>query len=597
MKKYLESILLLFVGVVILTACSEDSDDKEYNWATVSGEQVYFNKDLASVYEISPNENNFTITLNRVQTSDAITVPVQLTTNEGSIFTLPNNNVSFEKDSATATLTLTYDPTKIEFGKYDTLTVSIADQSMTTPYGASSYTFQAGATAWVDYGVGQIRDGLVASLYDGLDVQVYNVKVMKNVVEEGLYRFVCPYGAGTPYAKQFDGEGLETDIEIDASDPNFVYFKYFDSGVTISEGDGELSFLTFVEYYLSKGKTLDEVKAGHPEYFAQLKDGLIEFSTPQSCLATIGGEGYYYANGAGLLAFALPGTVIKDYTLGFSQSGRFINVDNEELLTATITTGPDVETVKYAIAPISEDGEAIIAGIIDGSVEAESVGSGESAIQLQFEKSGNYFMYIVAFAEGEVVGQGIYPISYNSVFETWTAVGTGKYTYTVVDLTADEEAGEEGYGGVFDDLGTVPGTIFQSNDDASRFKIVPWALNTTDGLVFTVEEDKSLTVFNCYTGLTDKDYGAIYATDIQTYGLAQVASGAQDGTFVFYMTYHNDEDWLAAVVDVFELSSVTDESRSLPSIFKVGKKTPAYKKPFAPLKKDSAKKKLFIAKD
>jgi ABC-type Fe3+-citrate transport system substrate-binding protein len=47
MKKYIESIMMLFIGMVVVTACS-NKDDDDYSWATVSGEQVFFSTDLSA---------------------------------------------------------------------------------------------------------------------------------------------------------------------------------------------------------------------------------------------------------------------------------------------------------------------------------------------------------------------------------------------------------------------------------------------------------------------------------------------------------------------------------------------------------------------
>ena len=53
MKKYYFNLFIALMAVMGFTACSSDKDD--YEWATVTGNQVYFSNTLPAKYDISNN--------------------------------------------------------------------------------------------------------------------------------------------------------------------------------------------------------------------------------------------------------------------------------------------------------------------------------------------------------------------------------------------------------------------------------------------------------------------------------------------------------------------------------------------------------------
>ena len=92
-KKYYYNLFIALMAAVGFTACGSDEDD--YKWATTSGPQVYFSSALGNKYDITVQENSFTIPVNRVDTKGALTVPLQVEASEGCIFNVPSS-VSFE---------------------------------------------------------------------------------------------------------------------------------------------------------------------------------------------------------------------------------------------------------------------------------------------------------------------------------------------------------------------------------------------------------------------------------------------------------------------------------------------------------------------
>lgn len=546
MKKYIYSFTWMLIAALAFTACSSED---EYEWATVSGPQVYFSNTLGSTYDITVNENSFSIPVHRVDTQGALTVPLQVEASEGSIFNVPSS-VSFQDGKNVADLVVTYNPDDVVYGKYSTIKLKIADENATTPYGATTYSFSAGATEWVDFGTGTFRDGLVGDLY-GLKAAQWNVKVEKSIVKEGVYRIANPYATGAYSAYFKASDDLNTTIVIDASDPNFVVIDPFDSGCTLNSGDGEISFLMFVSYYLSKGQTLDEVKASNPDLFGKLEDNIITFA-PRSWLATIGGNGYYYANSTGELLIALPGAVLKDYSLDFAYTGRFTDTSDNDYAQGVITLGADIESAVYAVVPGAEV-ETAYQELVEGTREGTPVPA-DGKISVQLEESGKYYVIVVAYDGGEAVASDAFLFKFKSskeTAETWTAQYVGKYQYTTKDYSSDQS------GGIWE--GTQDGVLYVSDSNPNRYLINPWADITEEtpsqGLIFEMDEEGNITVDGVYTGYTDEEYGEVFATDIKTRGDADLPSYFENGVFYFNLTYHVAAGAFCFVQDTFTLTA------------------------------------------
>ena len=111
---------------LFMTACSSD----DYDWATVSGNQVYFSSELDSIMEISTKATTFEVPISRVNADEAISVPLKAEQEAGSIFTVPSN-VEFKAGEKTAKVAISYDPSKITFGKYEKMTLSLLQMTAT----------------------------------------------------------------------------------------------------------------------------------------------------------------------------------------------------------------------------------------------------------------------------------------------------------------------------------------------------------------------------------------------------------------------------------------------------------------------------------
>ena len=546
----------LFIGLlgmmaIMLSACSSDDD---YQRATVSGAQVYFPNTLGKTIETPNTASSFTVPVYRVNTAGQLTVPLNITMGEGSIYTPAAQQVTFADGSNTAELVFNYDPAKVVFGDYYDITVAIDGEGNATDYGLSTYAFKAGKTAWVDMdGTAMYREDCITTFF-GVGNDIMELDIQKNVVTEGVYRLVNPYGEAYPYNEPGDwDDSKDYYLTVNASDPDYVYVEKSDTGM--DWGYGMFSIQSLVSYYLSKGTDLATIKAEHPEYFGTLKGGVITMPAGSLLLSMADyKEGAWYpSNAGGKFAIALPGSRIADYSVEYTYLGRLTDASDNDFIRGKFKLGKDIYSVKYAMASAADDIDAVVAGIIDGSIEAPEMKRSEAEpFEVAMDgPSGKYYLVVVVFDEsGEAVSTEAFEIKYKSSkdsAETWSPIYVGTYVYGAKSYT-------QGGALFFEDVITAEGlTLYQSDSDATHFYIAPWCKSEA-GLVFTMDENGIIEVDGVETGLVDEEYGMISVTDFKTYGAADMPSYYEDGVFHFYLAYHADGGAFAFVEDTFTLT-------------------------------------------
>lgn len=535
-----------------LASCSSDDD---YQRASVSGEQVYFPNTLSSTIETSPDATSFTVPVYRINTVGELTVPLTITMAEGSIYTPTAQQVTFADGSNEAALTFTYNPNDIVFGDYYNISIAINGEELLSDYGVSTYSFKAGKTAWVDMdGVATYREDIITALF-GVDNLMYEVPVQENVVTPGIYRLINPYGEAYEYNEPGDwDDSQDYFLTINATDPDHVYVERGELGVDWSYG--MMSAQSMVTYYMAQGQTVEELIASHPEYFGTLSNGVITMPARSLLfsMADYRDGAWYTGNGSGMFAVALPGAKIADYSVEFTYLGRLTDSADNDFIRGKFKLGKDIYSVKYAIAPESEDVDAVIEGVIDGSVESGEI---KRADNEPFEvamngESGKYNLVVVVYdASGEAVSNEVFEVKYKSSkdnAETWSPINVGTYVYGQQSLS---QSGKLFYDQVYTDEGLI---LYQSDSDDTRYRIAPWCASEETGLVFTMDDATgNLVVDGVETG-EESDYGMIFATDVKTYGAADMDSYYENGVFYFYLAYHVPAGVFAYVLDTFTLT-------------------------------------------
>lgn len=559
-------MVLVSLVAFAISSCTSDYD---YTGAPKVANEVYFSNTQQSKIELSKSNSSFVVTLHRVETKGELTVLLNYTPDEGSIFSVPNH-VTFADGEAEAPITITYNPEDLQYGTYNGGTISVANEDYDTTYGIGSFTFKAGATEWMDINtnksIGAFRDDAISTLL-GIEPPTFDVKIQKSVVEEGKYRILNPYKAwADEYAEKNEATYDDADHYwiINATDPDYVYMEPCETGVDL--GLGAVTATSFVANYLSQGVTLDKIKAAKPELFGKLEKGVI--TMPAKSLLLLMGDKGYYGGTNGLFSVALPGNVIANYSVEASYKGRFTDANDNDFAQVTMTLSNDVAKVKYALVPASSDLNATVSGIIDGSVASEEV-SASGDVQVSFDETGKYVLVMVLYnANDEAVGSDVLNLSLKSskdAAEVWNDVAAGTVTI-----------GVKSYGSIFyqEDPGVLmgkpvvtEGVLSQSGSDPTKFRITPFADDKTP-LEFTVAEDGTITVETQETGLGTQDGTAILVTDIVTYFGADSDNGklfASKGfiskydsskkLYTFFNAYTNASDNLYAFEsDTFEVT-------------------------------------------
>lgn len=423
----LNKIYFSFMAMLamMLTSCSSDDD---YQWASISGTEVYFSNTLESTVELSTEANSFNVPINRSDDSEELTVNLIVTQAEGSILSIPTS-VTFAKGEKMAIITVSYSPEAIEFGSYEEASIVIADENLTTPYGSNAYTFKAGATAWVNWGTGYYREDCMTTFFSTENL-IAEVTIQRNVIEEGKYRLVNAYGEAYGYNEPGDwDDSQDYYITIDATDPDYVYVENSNTGMDWSYG--EVSIQSLVAYYLTKGNSLEAIKAAHPEYFGTLKDGVITMPANSMLIsmADYQNGGWYSSNTNGMFAVALPGSIIADYSAEISYNGIYTNVANEVFAIGDLTLGTNATTVKAVVTKSNIDANEVAEDILTGAViEAIDVSAGNIAVPVG-NLTGELQIVVAVIADNAVQTVATARFDYyGGGAEPWTSLGKGYYT-------------------------------------------------------------------------------------------------------------------------------------------------------------------------
>lgn len=532
---------MVLVSLVAL-AISSCTSDYDYTGAPKVANEVYFSNTQQSKIELSKSNSSFVVTLHRVETKGELTVLLNYTPDEGSIFSVPNH-VTFADGEAEAPITITYNPEDLQYGTYKGGTISVANEDYDTTYGIGSFTFEAGATEWMDINTnkstGAFRDDAISSLL-GIDPPTFDVKIQKSVVEEGKYRILNPYKEwADKYAKENKATYDDADHYwiINATDPDYVYVEPCETGVDL--GLGAVTATSFVANYLSQGVTLDKIKTAKPELFGKLEKGVI--TMPAKSLLLIMGDKMYYGGINGLFSVALPGNVIANYSVEAAYKGRFTDANDNDFAQVTMTLSNDVAKVKYALVPASSDLNATVSGIVDGSVASQEV-SASGDVQVPFDETGKYVLVMVMYnANDEAVGSDVLNLSLKSskdAAEVWNDVAAG--TVTIGVKSYGSILFQKDPGVLMGEPVVTEGVLSQSGSDPTKFRITPFAVEKAP-LEFTVAEDGSITVETQETGLALQDGTAILVTDIVTYLGADSDTGKLFASKGFISKYDNSK--------------------------------------------------------
>lgn len=438
---------LLSVMALTLGSCTEEY---EYSGAKAEGQQVYFSNALGSTVNLSNTESSYALTLNRIDTSSELTVNLTLS-DESGIYSIPPS-VTFAQGDSAVQFNLSYDPAKLEYDVFNSVTIAIADADYTTPYGNSSYTFSAGMPSpYVSIGVGRFADNYLVSGYA-------EVEIMQNQNNPNEFRIMHPYDEIAEFLGSTDGGGMPTYpdqypeyLQVYVLQPGdqypngtavtgegMVYFDEASVGVDIF-GLGYPAEIWHPSLLSVGGVPGDVTHNLVTEWQDNGLPGQIQLAPFYIVPQTM--QGNSQASNDDVVVITFPGFDPKDYTVEVSYLGAFSSADGDSYAMGNVILGEDIEEAKVAVVE-GNDVNAALAQVVSGAVETVTVTeSGEVRVPCKY--SGNCTMIAIGYAEGEMQAYDAATFDFVLGPSQWTSIGTGLYTdYILCNFLTDKTTGE-----------------------------------------------------------------------------------------------------------------------------------------------------------
>lgn len=431
---------LLGVLAMMFVACSENKDD-DYNWATVSGEQVYFSNELPATVELSRTSNTFSIPVKRMNSDGAVTVSV--TANDPSgLFTIPSS-VSFNAGQNETNLVIgyTYDIEKFPFDEFKNLEITLGGEELTTPYGKSIYKFEAGVPSPLDFiGIGTLLEGF------WFEWESKNVEIYQNTENRNEYRIKAPFDQ---IAAEMAEEGQ--DPGLNGHQSKWLTFTVLQpgqeiAGFTITQKD-LVYFPELNTGYFHSSYSADVLML-HPWEFTSLRTESAGAFNRVLSWQENGLPGqvqlapYYYMDGVGgwnqtkkdgVVMITFPDYVPKDYTMTLNYEGVFTNPEGVTSAVASIELGEDATNVVAVVVSADDDASAVADAIAAGDLEGTEVSGDYATAPIPEGMSGKLQMVVVVLDDGVAkVVDSVFFEYYGGGAEPWTSLGIGYWTDDMV---------------------------------------------------------------------------------------------------------------------------------------------------------------------
>lgn len=549
-------IAFLLAGSMLASVTSCKEEEAEYTPAEVlAGQQVYFSNTTETTVNLPSDQNSVSVPLYRVNTKDAVTVNIASTTTNEDIKVAKTADFAAQSDKSE--VVISYDPEKIEAGKYETITVSISDKDYSTPYGITTLTLLVGQPEpWILLGTGQYCDTFI-------DDYMWDCEIYQHQTDPNRYRIMKPYGSMWNYY----GESA-----MFAASSDYMDITVLENGETFSdvlvEGDGQVYFTPtntgeFVDSYSDYiwAYHVAHFKAASTELYqncsivAYQEDGSIgEINLSPYHFMPNYGAGWNHT-GSPYIYIYFPGYEPSDYSLTVSYAGRMYDAEENLYALANLEEmGENVAEVKFVVVPGKDNvqgGFDIILGENpdDAVVSGKATGKYELPMPADAE-SGKYTIVAVSFDEdGEAQDYDYDTFSYTAagaVTETWTPAFVGTYTYSLFFIGEDDAP--------VDDEGLV---LYQSDINPNRYKIEHWGYDVD--FIFNMDPATGeLSFDDTYTGYTHSKYGDVYIVDAyNTYEDVTDPSYYKGGVFYFNVSY---EVSAGSFGDGYETFKITGEA-------------------------------------
>ena len=422
--KALKNIFYVLLGTVAVVSVASCSDSPDYEQApTPTNEQVYFPNTNPQEFRLSGSETSFDIAVKRANTNGALTVALDV---EGdSLFTLPHS-VSFADGQEEAVLKVGYSLATLGYDNPQDVTVALRDSVQGTPYGISTYKFNAIIPSpWTSLGRATITDDIISHWWAVNNIQ-FTAEIQENDLTPGFYRLVNAYTSEFPYNDPPDYDGTQNYyIYLHAEDPDKVWFE--DTKLGLNWGYGDIYAWSRADWALSRGND-------PTPWYGTLKNGEITFPAGGILvhMTEYNDNGLYAANDDGMFSVLLPGYVKADYSAAVAYAGIFTDKEENIYAVADVELGGDAKDVKAVVMPQDADAAAVADAIASGELEATDVQAGRIQVPFNAEELGGpkYQVIVVVIADGEAKTVATTNFEYygGGNANPWQSLGTGYYT-------------------------------------------------------------------------------------------------------------------------------------------------------------------------
>lgn len=399
----LNKIFLGLIGMAALTMAS-CSDKDEYEWASVSGPQVYFSDALPSQYEIDPAGTTFNVPISRADASNSLTVNLTSTT-ANPMYSVPSS-VTFDAGQTEANIPVSYDATKIEYGRYDDITITVADDSQATPWGIKEFTFKAGVTdwgPWQKWNATGTADYTYSVYWAGEDPDLKFV-YRHNMIKTNLYQFkLSNWGSGVDVVWDYDEE-----TGIVSVAPQFVV-------VNSTYGD-----VTVADYCYYQTNVKNNPTTSPTGYFNK-EQGIL--ACPVSYYVSAGSFGadweYIY----------IDGYVRADYSLSLSWGGIYTDATGAAFAVGMTEAGADVAEISSVVIEADADAAAVADAIAAGDLTATVSAPGMIYVPIPEGMTGKLQIVSAVVVKGELKSYAADGFEYyGGAPSPWKSLGVGYYT-------------------------------------------------------------------------------------------------------------------------------------------------------------------------
>lgn len=429
MYKKMKYSLLALLAVMGLASCS---NDYEYTPAGAeSGNKVFFPAELLSKssYNLDLNATSFDIQIERTDTVGELTVALENRQNVNSTtqLTVPES-VTFANGEKTATITIAYDPSTIEFDDVNRDTLIIASSELLSEYSASEYRFSVSIAApWTPWvatktewtKLGYSADKWPLSENESTCTYTYNECPFSSLNGPDpelpiLYRMSLLDPTQAQILIQHWANNVDLVLDYNPETHNVkIPMNY----IGIDEPELGPFYMTDVAHWQEDESWYEK---GYPCTYNP-ETGLFVLS-----VAYVTAENACY--GYGTETIQLDGFYVPDYSADASFAGFFKNAAEKNYAVVDFTLGRDVAVAKYAMTDASKSESAAVNAILSGEIEATEISKGDR-VYIDLAEDGKYRATIVTFdAEGNAQESASATFEFEAGGSSWNSIGIGLWT-------------------------------------------------------------------------------------------------------------------------------------------------------------------------